>query len=92
MTELRRAVYLLPYEAEAHLLMGRIQSRAGRPQDAIDALKISVWSQETAAARIALAEAYVSMKNNAAARTELERALVLEPGSVLAKQILSSLR
>ena len=92
MAELRRAVYLLPYEAEAHLLMGRIQSRAGRPQDAIDALKISVWSQETAAARIALAEAYVSMKNNAAARTELERALVLEPGSVLAKQILSSLR
>jgi tetratricopeptide (TPR) repeat protein len=92
MAELRRAVYLLPYEAEAHLLMGRIQSRAGRPQDAIDALKISVWSQETAAARIALAEAYVSMKNNAAARTELERALVLEPGSVPAKQMLSSLR
>ena len=92
MVELRRAVYLLPYEAEAHLLMGRIQSRAGRPQDAIDALKISVWSQETAAARIALAEAYLSMKNTSAARTELERALVLEPGSVRAKQMLSSLK
>jgi Tfp pilus assembly protein PilF len=92
LAELRRAVYLLPYEAEAHLLMGRIQSRAGRPQDAIDALKISIWSQETAAARIALAEAYLSMKNNAAARTELERALVLEPASVQARQMLGSLK
>ena len=92
MAELRRAVYLQPYEAEAHLLMGRIQSRAGRPQDAVDALKISVWSQDSAAARIALAEAYVSMRNNAAARAELERALVLDPGSDRAKQMLSSLR
>jgi tetratricopeptide (TPR) repeat protein len=92
MAELRRVVYLLPYEAEAHLLMGRIQSRAGRPEDAIDALKISVWSQETPAARIALAEAYLSMKNTAAARTELERALILEPGSVQARQMLSSMK
>jgi Tfp pilus assembly protein PilF len=92
MAELRRAVYLLPYEAEAHLLMGKIQSRAGRPQDAVDALKISVWSQETAAARIALAEAYLSMRNNAAARSELERALVLEPASAQARQLLSSLK
>ena len=41
MAELRRAVYLSPYEAQAHLLIGRIHLRAGRPQDAIDALKIS---------------------------------------------------
>jgi tetratricopeptide (TPR) repeat protein len=92
MAELRRAVYLLPYEAEAHLLMGRIQARAGRPQDAVEALKISLWSQETAAARIALAEAYLSMRNTASARKELERALVLDPASTQAKQLLSSLQ
>ena len=92
MAELRRTVYLLPYEAEAHLLMGKIQSRAGRPQDAVDALKISVWSQETAAARIALAEAYISMHNSAAARTELERALVLDPASGQARPMLSALK
>jgi tetratricopeptide (TPR) repeat protein len=92
MAELRRAVYLLPYEAEAHLLMGRIQARAGRPQDAVEALKISLWSQETAAARIALAEAYMSMRNTASARKELERALVLDPASTQAKQLLSSLQ
>ena len=31
--------------------------RTGRPSEAIDALRIAVWSQETAAARVALAEA-----------------------------------
>ena len=50
MTELRRAVYLSPYEAQAHLLMGRIHLRSGRTAEAVDALKISIWSQETTAA------------------------------------------
>ena len=42
--ELRRVVYLSPYESAAHLLLGRIYLRTGRPQEALDALKISVWS------------------------------------------------
>jgi tetratricopeptide (TPR) repeat protein len=92
MAELRKAVYLLPYEAEAHLLIGRIHLRAGRPQEAVDALKISLWSQETARARVALAEAYISMKDTAAARTELERALAVDPASAEAKQLLSTLK
>ena len=58
LAELRRAVYLSPYEAQAHLLIGRIHLRAGRPQEAVNALKISIWSEDTAAARIALADAY----------------------------------
>ena len=48
MVELRRAIYLSPYEAAAHLLMGRIHLRGGRPQDAVDALKISIWSEDSA--------------------------------------------
>src|SRR5262249_46564043 len=44
MTELHQAVFLSPYEAEAHLLIGRIHLRGGRPRDAVDALKISIWS------------------------------------------------
>ena len=32
MAELRRAVYLSPYEAQAHLLIGRIHLRGGRPR------------------------------------------------------------
>ena len=41
-TELRRAVFLSPYEAQAHLLIGRIHLRAGRPKDAIDAIIVKV--------------------------------------------------
>lgn len=92
MAELRRAVYLSPYEAAAHLLMGRIHLRAGRPEDAIDALKISIWSDDSAAARIALAEAYLASRNSAAARTQLQRALALEPSSSEAKRLLETIK
>ena len=42
--ELRRTIFLQPYESEAHFLLGRIYSRTGRRQDAIDALTIAAWS------------------------------------------------
>jgi tetratricopeptide (TPR) repeat protein/TolB-like protein len=92
MLELKRAIYLSPYEAAAHLLIGRIHLRASRPSDAIDALKISIWSEDTAAARVALAEAYLALKKPNAARTELQRALVLDPASADAKRLLATLK
>lgn len=92
LAELRRAVYLLPYEAGAHLLIGRIHLRGGRPQEAIDALKISIWSEDTAAGRVALAEAYIRTGDAASARTELERALKLDPSSADAKRLLGELK
>jgi tetratricopeptide (TPR) repeat protein len=92
MVELRRVVYLSPYEAEAHLLIGRIHLRAGRPQEAVDALKISIWSADSAAARIALADAYLKLQNTAAARTELEHALDLDPNSAEAKRMLAQIK
>jgi tetratricopeptide (TPR) repeat protein len=91
MAELRRAVYLSPYEAEAHRLIGRIHLRSGRTADAVTALKISIWSEETAAARLALAEAYIKLQNTGAARTELQRVLILDPDSAEAKRLLASL-
>jgi tetratricopeptide (TPR) repeat protein/TolB-like protein len=92
MSELRRAVYLSPYEAQAHLLIGRIHLRAGRPQEAVNALKISIWSEDTVAARIALADAYLKLQNTAAARAELERALTLDPNSADAKRMLGTIK
>jgi len=91
LAELRRAVYLSPYQAQAHLLIGRIHLRAGRPPEAVDALKISIWSRDSAPARIALAEAYLKQQNTAAARSELQRALVLEPQSEEAKRLLAAM-
>ena len=90
--ELRRVVYLSPYQARAHMLIGRIHLRAGRPREAIEALKISIWSEETAAARIAIAEAYLKISDTPAARAHLEKALALDPASEDAKKLLSSLR
>jgi Tfp pilus assembly protein PilF len=90
-TELARAIYLSPYEAQAHLLLGRIYLRTGQAPAAIDAFKIALWSQESAEGRIALAEAYLQTKDHAAARQALERALVLDPASSEAKELLKKL-
>jgi Flp pilus assembly protein TadD len=86
--ELRRAVFLSPYEAEAQLLLGRILLRGGRPQDAVAALKISIWSRDTAPARVALADAYLRLKDVASARTHVQKALALDPASAEATALL----
>jgi Tfp pilus assembly protein PilF len=90
-TELARAIYLSPYEAEAHLLLGRIFMRTGETPSAINAFKIAIWSQESVQARVALAQAYIQVKDHAAARATLERALVLEPNASDARELLSKL-
>jgi Tfp pilus assembly protein PilF len=87
MMELRRAVFLSPYEAEAHLLIGRIHLRAGRPREAVDALKISIWSGDTAAAHVALADAYLRLRDVAAAKAHVLKALALDPSSGEAKAL-----
>ncbi len=87
--ELNRALYLSPYLAEAHLLLGRIHLRNGRIREAIDALKISLWSEETASAHAALGEAYRQNKDQDAARAEAERALALDPSSEEARALLA---
>lgn len=88
MAELRRAVFLSPYEADAHLLIGRIHLRAGRPQEAVDALKISIWSRDGAPAHVALAEAYLQLEDSTNARLQAQRALALDPASADAKRLL----
>ena len=88
MAELRRAVFLSPYEADAHLLIGRIHLRAGRPLEAVDALKISIWSRDGAPAHVALAEAYLQLKDPDNARLQVQRALALDPSSADAKRLM----
>ena len=77
-----------PYLAEAHLLVGRIHLRNGRTSQAVDALKISLWSAETAEAHVVLGEAYLQTKDDQGAKAEAERALVLAPGSAEARRLL----
>jgi Flp pilus assembly protein TadD len=85
--ELRRALYLSPYSAEAHLLLGRLYLRSGRPAQAIQAFKIALWSEDTAEGHVALAEAYVATQNLAAAKDEIGRALAIDPESSEAKAL-----
>lgn len=87
MMELRRAVFLSPYEAEAHLLIGRIHLRAGRPREAVDALKISIWSRDTAAAHVAMADTYLRLKDMPQARAHVQKALTLDPSSAEARAV-----
>jgi tetratricopeptide (TPR) repeat protein len=87
--ELRRALYLSPYEAEAHLLLGRTYLRSGQVREAVDALKVALWSQPSAEAHLALAEAYLQAREADAARREVERALALEPDLAGAKDLLT---
>ncbi|MGE5244630.1 MAG: tetratricopeptide repeat protein [Betaproteobacteria bacterium] len=86
--ELNRAIYLSPYLADAHLLVGRIHLRGGRVHDAIDAFKIAIWSHETAEAHVALGQAYLEDKNPDEARAEAQRALALDPESAAARRLL----
>jgi tetratricopeptide (TPR) repeat protein len=86
--ELNRALFLSPYEAHAHLLVGRIHLRNGRIEEAIDALKISLWSQVTADGHATLAQAYLAAKDLPAAREEASRALALDPTHADARRAL----
>ncbi len=85
-------MYLSPYQAEAHLLIGRIHLRAGRVPEAVAAFKIALWSEESAAGHAALGEAYRQAKDPAGARLEAERALALTPGLPEAMALLERLK
>ncbi len=86
--ELRRAIYLAPYEDEPHLLIGQVFHRAGRLSEAIDEFQVALWCRETAAARVALGSALLDAGEKDAARREAQRALVLAPASAEARDLL----
>lgn len=54
---LRRATFLSPYLAEAHVLLGRLYLRADRIDEAVVALRIALWSEDEAETRHLLTEA-----------------------------------
>ena len=89
--ELQRAIYLSPYEDEAHLLLGRIYERTGRIADAVDEYKVAVWCRESAASQLALGRALAQSGDRDAARRALERALVLAPDSAEAREWLKKI-
>jgi Tfp pilus assembly protein PilF len=87
--ELRRAIYLLPYNDEPHLLLGRIYQRGGRLREAIEEFRIAVWCRDTSTARVRLGEALLDSGDRQGARQEVQRALALAPESAEAKALLA---
>ncbi len=88
---LRRAIYLAPYDNAAHMLLGRAYLRGGRIAEAIDEFKIAIWSDDTVAAHLALAGAYVQSGDHATARAELQWILKADPQNAEAKRMLDQL-
>jgi Flp pilus assembly protein TadD len=90
--EVQRALYLTPYDAAAHLLLGRALARSGLLQEAVDALKVSIWSAETAAAHVALGDVLLRLRDVDGAGRAVDRALVLEPANADAAALASRVR
>jgi tetratricopeptide (TPR) repeat protein len=86
--ELRRAIYLSPYEDEPHVLLGLVYQRGGRLAEAIDEFRVAIWARETADAHVALGRALLETGDRDAARRAAERALQLDPRSVDARELL----
>ncbi|HEX5069392.1 MAG TPA: tetratricopeptide repeat protein [Vicinamibacterales bacterium] len=89
--ELQRSIYLLPYQDEPHLLLGRLYERTGRVADAVDEYKVAVWCRESAAAQLALGRALAQTGDRDAARRALERALALAPDLAEAREWLKKI-
>jgi Tfp pilus assembly protein PilF len=90
-SELRRAIYLAPYEDLPHVLLGKIYQRGGRLNEAIDEFKVAIWCRDSADARVALASALLDSGDKDAARREVDRALTLDPNSADAKALLKKI-
>jgi tetratricopeptide (TPR) repeat protein len=89
--ELQRSLYLLPYQSEVHLLLGRVFLRVSRLPEAIAALQISLWSKDSASGHAVLGEAYVESRDLARARLELQAALRIDSADADARQLAARL-
>ncbi len=70
------------------MLLGRAYLRSGRLDEAIDEFKIAIWSDDTVAAHLALADAYLKARDHATARAELQWILKADPQNAEAKRML----
>jgi tetratricopeptide (TPR) repeat protein len=87
--ELRRALFLQPYNTEALLLTARLYLRTGQAREAADSARIALWTEDSAPGHVLLGEALLESKDVAGARAEAERALALDPSSAEARALLS---
>jgi Flp pilus assembly protein TadD len=88
---LKRALYLSPYRADLHLLLGRIYLQSGRRADAVEALTVSLWIADSAPAHALIGEASLASGDVTRARAELQKAQALDPKDADARRLASAL-
>lgn len=90
--ELRRALYLTPYDGQAHLLLGRALARSGLLSEAAGALKIAVWSDETPEALVALGDVLWRQRDADGAKRAADRAAELAPADAEVRALQARIR
>jgi tetratricopeptide (TPR) repeat protein len=85
--ELRRSIFLAPYQHEAHLLLARAYLRSGRLDEAIDAVRVALWIEDTVPGHLVLAEAHIQARDLDAARDELDWILKADPQNAEATRL-----
>jgi tetratricopeptide (TPR) repeat protein/TolB-like protein len=84
-------ILLDPASHQAHLYLAEIYRREGRTGEAIAELKASVWSMDTAEARLSLAEIYLTLDQPEEAGRQVQFALRLDPENVTARDLAARL-
>jgi len=90
--ELRRSLFLEPYNPEALLLTARLHLRMGQVGDAVSSARIALWTAESVQAHVVLGQALLEAKDPAGAQAEAERALALDASSADARELLTRAR
>jgi Flp pilus assembly protein TadD/TolB-like protein len=85
------ALLLSPLDPIAHSGLGETYWRQNRPDQGVREFRASLAGRDDAATRVLLARLLIEQKRSAEARTELQRALTLEPNNTDARQLLADL-
>ncbi len=83
--ELRKVLYLDPYDGNARYLLARAYLGTGDLEHALIEAKMSLWSKESAAAHMLLAQILNQMGRHDEARGEAMRVLQIEPENAEAR-------
>ncbi|MGD9905562.1 MAG: hypothetical protein AB7U83_18990 [Vicinamibacterales bacterium] len=90
--EVQRALYLAPYDAGANLLLGRALARSGLLHEAVDAVKIAIWSAESPEGHLVLGDVLLRLRDVDGAGRAADRALALAPDSAAAAALAARVR
>lgn len=85
--ELRRVLYLDPYDGQARYLLARSYLELGDLNRALTEAKMSLWSDETPSAHILLSRILTQLGRKEEAQAEAQRALKIDPNNAEARAL-----